>query len=123
MIVRSLILFMFLLISPSIVFSQNLDPRAEPFHAVGKVRIISPIRDAPPHGPLSLFKGNVIRSTQLNEEVQIIGKKTYGGFEALHVWYQIIQMGDHRPATNQFWWVYGGKEGSAPQIEIRRVIN
>jgi len=106
------------LISVSAEAGDLLNRGAIPFKAEGTIVIISPIREAPPHGLLNLFVGQQIESTKKNTKVKIIGKKTYGGFSGTNIWYQVENVNDLTATKNSPLWIYGGVEGKTQQIII-----
>ena len=115
---RFAIVLVLLLYGPS-VFGDELERGAIPFKADGVVVTTSPIRKAPPHGLLNLFLGKEVESTIQGSTVKIIGKKTYGGFSGVNVWYQLEAANELTATIVQPLWVYGGIEGDLPLIKIQ----
>ena len=114
----------FIFISVFVFFASGfagageLDRGAIPFKAEGTIITTSPVRDAPPHGPLNLFVGKEIKSTEQNTTVKIIGKKNYGGFSGTNIWYQVESVNGLEATKDRPLWVFGGTEGKAQQIIV-----
>ncbi|GLT18791.1 hypothetical protein GCM10007938_25720 [Vibrio zhanjiangensis] len=107
-----------LLYSGFLYAEVKLDRDAVSLNAVGIIVSPSPIRSAPPHGLFNLFVGKEIESTVLNEQVKIIGKKTYGGFSGTNVWYQVESVNDLETSDIGPLWIYGGVEGKSDSIQV-----
>lgn len=118
---NKLIIFI-MLITAADLYAADLDRGAVPFKAEGTIITISPIRDAPPHGVFNLLLGQGIESTVKNSKVKIIGKKSYGGFSGVNIWYQVESVNDLITSEEQPLWIYGGVEGQKQQVQINQII-
>lgn len=102
------------------ISAAELDSGAVAYKASGVFTTNSSIRESPPHGFLNLFVGKTIKKSQKDTEINIIGKKTYGGFSGTNVWYQIESTKESTATYGQSLWVYGGVEGKKLEVKITK---
>ena len=117
---KKIILMLMMIVSCGVSANVKveLDREAKPLNATGTIVSTSPVRDAPPHGLFNLFVGREVEGTVQNSQVKIIGKKTYGGFSGVNVWYQVESVNDLKASDDRPLWIYGGIEGKSQQVII-----
>ncbi|EKO3482283.1 hypothetical protein M0358_002385 [Vibrio fluvialis] len=116
------IICVFALLSLNVTANSELDRNASPVNAVATLLSNTPIKDAPPHGLFNLFVGQTIENTTQDIQVQVIGKKTYGGFDGVNVWYQVKPIDNLKSVEGKPLWIYGGVEGKGQQVLFTDVL-
>lgn len=79
------------------------------------------IRLDPPHGPLNVVLGKIIKEVPAGTELNITGKRSYPGVKSPSVWYRVeFPSSPEKGMQIEIGWVYGGEEGATkPIIQIR----
>jgi len=89
-----------------------------PFFAKGEVQTDTEIRTVPPYGPLNLFVGKDVAKLPKGSKVDILEKKTYGGFGGAIIWYKVAPKKEAGIEYTQPGWIYGGTEGSNQGVSL-----
>lgn len=98
--------------APSVAASAPMQLRpnvASPIEeALGstRLRVTSPAvaRTAPPYGPLNLFVGDRVFNVKEGEVVEVVERKTYGGFSGSQVWLRVArQSAEANPERTTAW--------------------
>jgi len=77
------------------------------------------VRTAPPHGPLNIFVGKKTGVLSPGTDVEVLDKKTYGGFSGAHVWYKVKPTNPIMGAVKEGW-LYGGIEGNSSAVQMQK---
>lgn len=91
-------------------------PASSPASATGnpavaaEVRLVvdATARTAPPHGPLNLFVGDKVFNFKKGSVVEVVGRKTYGGFSGAEVWLEVLPATEAAALPRKTVWVHGG---------------
>ncbi len=75
-----------------------------------QVRLITPVtaRTAPPHGPLNLFVGDRLFELQQGDVVDVVGRKSYGGFTGAQIWLEVAKRSADGTASRTRAWIPAG---------------
>ena len=65
-------------------------------------------RAAPPYGPLNLFVGDKLYSFKEGTIVEVVGRKSYGGFSGSQMWLEVVPVGTDTTSPRKPVWILGG---------------
>ena len=95
--------------------SAGAQPTPEPPRIVLNQSVVG--RTSPPSGPLNAFVGEKAATLPKGAEVEVLGRKTYGGFGGNNVWLQVRPSMTAASAPNASTvWIYGGKQSGTEVI-------
>ncbi len=75
-----------------------------------QVRLITPAtaRTDPPHGPFNLFVGDRLFDLKQGDVVNVVGRKSYGGFTGAQIWLEVAKRSADGKVSKTTAWIPAG---------------